>query len=198
MLRRIKYLYINSVSWGKDDFILFLIFFIITYSFLCLAQDQSYWGKAPVGKTKVFTISFIDKQNGFAQTEDGILLSTEDGGKSWSEKPAAISKNQNVDNKMLWAADIFCAIMKTTDGGNSWIPSEDDKQEHFCGVYLRDENTGYKVASEFLHKVTMEINYCFISNTLDLLVDQPQQCTEYYRSPVEGWALGWCVRNFSK
>lgn len=198
MLHRIKYIYSNSVSWGKDDFILFSIIFLITYSFLCLAQDQSYWDEAPVGKTKIFTISLIDNQNGIAKTADGIVLSTEDGGKNWSEKPAAISKNQNSDAAKLWEVDIYCAIMKTTDSGNTWIQYEEGKQEHFCGVYLKDENTGYKVASEFLQKVTMEINYYFVNNKLDSLIDHPQQCTEYYRSPDEGWALGWCVRNFYK
>jgi hypothetical protein len=197
VLRCIKYIYSNSVSWGKDDFILFSIIFIITYSVLCLAQDQSYWENAPVGKSKIFTISFTDKENGLAQTADGIVLLTEDGGKSWTEKPAAISSDGNSNSEMLWKADIYCAIMKTTDGGNSWTPYEDGKQEHFCGVYLKDENTSYKVASEFLYKVTVEINYCFINNKLDSLIDQPKQCTEYYRNPEEGWALGWCVRNFS-
>jgi hypothetical protein len=88
--------------------------------------------------------------------------------------------------------------MKTTDGGISWYPYDEEKQEHFCGVYLKDENTGYKVASEFLNKVTMEINYYYLTNKLDSILDHPQQCTEYYKSPDEGWALGWCIRNFNK
>ncbi|MDZ7623611.1 MAG: hypothetical protein U5J96_04070 [Ignavibacteriaceae bacterium] len=34
-----------------------------------------------------------------------------------------------------------------------------EKQEHLFDTYLKDTNTGYKVASEFLNKVTSGITY---------------------------------------
>ena len=161
-------------------------------------QENSYWKNAPVGKTKIFTISFINKQIGVANSADDEVLATSDGGKNWKAESNDESGIQTTDSDFEWKADIYCAIMKTTDGGNTWFPYENGKQEHFCGVYLKDENSGYKVASEFLQKVTMEINYYYLSNKLDTLLDHPQQCTEYYKSAEEGWALGWCVRNLKK
>ena len=161
-------------------------------------QENSYWKNAPVGKTKIFTISFINKQIGVANSADDEVLATSDGGKNWKAESKDEPGIQATDSDFEWKADIYCAIMKTTNGGNTWFPYENGKQEHFCGVYLKDENSGYKVASEFLQKVTMEINYYYLSNKLDTLLDHPQQCTEYYKSAEEGWALGWCVRNLKK
>jgi hypothetical protein len=176
--------------------------FLIILALLILssapAQDNDYWSNAPTGKTKVFAISFADEQNGRAISAEGDVLATSDGGKNWAVEKEVIVVSIKDSNPILWKADIYCAIMKTTDGGNIWIPYEEEKQEHFCGVYLKDENTGYKVASEFLNRVTMEINYYYMTNKLDSILDHPHQCTEYYKSPDEGWALGWCVRNFNK
>lgn len=163
-----------------------------------IPQENDYWKNAAVGKNKIFSISFIDKQIGVANSADGEVLVTSDGGLNWNAESVTSSGIQSNSAEIYWKADVFCAIMKTTDGGNSWIPYDDGKQEHFCGVYLKDENTGYKVASEFLNKVTMEVNYYYMTDKLDSLLNQPHQCTEYYKSSEEGWALGWCVSNFSK
>ena len=198
MLRKIHSRLPFSAFWGKDDVKLFSIVFILVYSVLCLAQDLDYWSHAPAGKTKIFTISFVDGQNGLATSEAGDLLSTKDGGKNWNEGSGVVYSNEKFKSGNLWKADIYCSIMKTTDGGNTWVPYEDGKQEHFCCVYLKDENTGYKVASEFLSKVTDKINSYIIDNKIDSLIDHPHQCTEYYKNAEEGWALGWCVRNFNK
>jgi hypothetical protein len=161
------------------------------------AQDQDYWADAPLGTTKIFSVSFIDKTNGLAKSAELDVLYTSDSGKTWEVKENIRFINHKTTPEILWTADIFCSIMKTTDGGNTWLPYEEEKQEHFCGVYLRDPNTGYKVASEFLNKVTSEINNHYENGNLDSLLDHPQKCSEYYSSAEEGWSLEWCVRNFN-
>ena len=173
--------------------------FLILCSFFSListpAQNNDYWINAPVGKTRIFSVSFIDNHNGLAKSSENDVLITIDGGKSWTAANNISFINLKTTPEILWRADIYCSIMKTTDGGNTWLPYEEEKQEHFCGVYLKDPNTGYKVASEFLNKVTSEINNHYENGNPDALIDHPHQCTEYYRSADEGWALGWCVRN---
>jgi photosystem II stability/assembly factor-like uncharacterized protein len=173
---------------------------IIAFSALIsvFAQDDNYWSNAVSGKNKIFSISFIDAQIGTAESADGEILITSDGGKKWIEKTDVSSAGLNSSSKILWQADIYCAIMNTTDGGKIWLPYDQEKQEHFCGVYLKDENTGYNVASDFLYKVTNQITMYSEKNELDLLIDHPQKCTEYYRNEEEGWSLGWCVKNFKK
>jgi len=160
------------------------------------AQDNDYWANAPTGKTKIFTISFIDNQNGVVKSAEGEVLATTDGGRSWAPDKEIIFVSEKSSPQILWKADVYCLILKTTDGGNTWLPYEEEKQEHFCGVYLKDSNTGYKVASEFLNKVTNEITNHYENDNLDSLVDHPHKCTEYYRSAEEGWTLGWCIKDF--
>ncbi len=186
---------ITSYSGKFCHFLIMLALIILSST---LAQDNDYWANAPSGKTKIFAISFTDEQNGRAISAEGDVLATSDGGKNWAVEKEVYVVSIKDSNPILWKADIYCSIMQTTDGGNTWFPYEEGKQEHFCGVYLKDSNTGYKVASDFLNKVTNEINIYSKNNKLDALIDHPHQCTEYYKSADEGWALGWCVKNFNK
>lgn len=198
MVNKSKYGIKDSVSRSLRNITSISLIITIFTAFSFNPQENSYWKNAPVGKTKIFTISFLNKQIGVANSANGEVLATSDGGKNWKAESNNESGIQTTYSDFEWKADIYCAIMKTTDGGNTWFPYENGKQEHFCGVYLKDENSGYNVASEFLQKVTMEINNYYLTNKLDALIDHPHQCTEYYRNPEEGWALGWCVRNFNK
>jgi hypothetical protein len=176
--------------------------FLMIYSFFSListpAQNDDYWSSAPTGKTKIFSVSFVDNQNGLAKSAENDVLFTSDGGRTWNLRSNISFISEKTTPEILWVADIYCSIMKTTDGGITWLSYEEEKQEHFCGVYLKDPNTGYKVASDFLNKVTSEINTHYKNGNLDLLLDRPHQCTEYYKSADEGWALGWCIRNIKK
>lgn len=181
---------------GRSFHFLFILALLILSS--APAQDNDYWTNASTGKTKIFAISFTNEQNGRAISGEGDVLATSDGGKNWDVEKAVSVASIKDTNPILWKADIYCSIMQTTDGGNKWFPYEEGKQEHFCGVYLKDANTGYRVASDFLNKVTNEIITCSENNKLDALIDHPHQCTEYYKSADEGWALGWCVKNYNK
>ena len=88
--------------------------------------------------------------------------------------------------------------MKTDDGGITWEPYLQEPQEHFCMTYFKDENTGVKVAEEFLSKVVNIINEYWNKGEVDSLLNAPVQCTEYFTNAHSGWALGWCVRSFKK
>ena len=175
----------------------------ITLLIYCLSiymhcQDKLYWKDAPTSGTKIFTISFTDNLNGKAISGEGDILITKDGGENWTIK--AIQSGVRVENadEYIWVADIYCSVMQTTDSGSTWFPYDKGKQEHFCGVYLKDNNSGYNIAGDFLNKVITKILDCSNNNKLNLLIDRPQQCTEYYSSASEGWALGWCIRSFEK
>ncbi len=189
-------------SWRKVSLIraelLLLLIILLTADIEVCAQDADYWTNAQSGKIKIFSLTFMDIQNGTAESAEGDFLITSDAGKTWLPENEFSSVSQKISNQFLWKADIYCAIMNTTDGGKTWLPYDQEKQEHFCGVYLKDENTGYNVASDFLYKVTNQITIYSEKNELDLLIDHPQKCTEYYRNAEEGWSLGWCVQNVKK
>lgn len=157
-------------------------------------QGNEYWQNATADGSKIYSIHFTDQKNGLAiSAYDEIFIST-DSGKTWEyiKDNNIISKSNNEKN--VWSANIYCSVMQTTDGGRNWTPYSKEKQDHFCKVYLKDPNTGYQTAYEFLNKVTSTIIISLDNNNINSLVDNPQQCTEYYSNENEGWALGWCVK----
>jgi len=186
---------INYKSIYKIFFFSSLI--ILNTCIVVFAQDNDYWLQAKSGNTKIFSIIFNDSENGSAESVDGENFTTTDAGKTWLLTDFS-SIGQKNHSQILWKADIFCSIMKTTDGGVTWFAYDQEKQKHFCGVYFNDENTGYKIASDFLNKVIERVIYYTKKDELDQLVNHPQKCAEYYRNAEEGWALGWCIKNFGK
>jgi len=174
--------------------ILKLTLTIYLFSSLLICQEEFYWGEAPTKGTKLYSIVFINSTDGFAKSKNGETFVTTNNGKNWT-----LNKNTpqlETQKQPLWSAEIYCSVMQTIDGGNTWSPYYLEEQEHFCKVYFKDNNTGWKVAEEFLNKVVFTINEYIGKDDTKLLVDHPHQCTEYYTNIDSGWALGWCVGNF--
>ncbi len=147
---------------------------------------------------KIFSICFTQHQIGYAVSIRNEVFESFDSGYTWIFKSADYHPNKTAPKDTLWSADIYCSVMRSTDGGLNWSAYTKEEQEHFCGVYFKNENTGYQTADEFLNKVTSVISNYIIKKNISSLIDYPQQCTEYYVSESEGWALGWCLRNFKK
>ena len=171
-----------------------IILFLLTA--MLYTQENDYWNAATVEGSKIYSIYFFDQQNGLAVSVTKEHFITSDGGSSWRfiEKEAETLQPDTTEN--IWQTDIYCSVMNTIDGGKNWTPYSKEKQDHFCKVYLKDPNVEYKTAYEFLEKVTKDIFKNILINKTETLVEHPKQCTEYYCSESEGWALGWCLKNF--
>jgi len=171
--------------------IFLILLFLMSISY---AQSKPYWNNAPVSGTKIYLIEFIDTDNGWAKSKLGEILKTTDGGKHWivNSNPDEFSST----DLHLWSAEIYCAVMNTTDGGITWSQYNDEMQDHFCQVYFKNENTGWKTSEEFLRKVISTIKSFIKQNDLESLYSKATQCTEYYTDMNSGWALGWCVKNY--
>lgn len=171
-----------------------IIIFLLTA--LMYAQENNYWQAATIEGSKIYSIYFFDEQNGLAISAMNEHFITSDGGASWRYIKNIAESLEKDTAQNNWRTDVYCAVMNTIDGGKNWIPYSKVKQEHFCKVYIKDPNVDYKTASEFLEKVTKDIINNILINKIEALVDHPKQCTEYYSSESEGWALGWCIKNF--
>jgi len=159
-------------------------------------QSYDYWKNAPTEGTRIYLIYFATEHYGFAVSAKNELFISTDAGNTWDLKETNKDISIPVSGDFLWSAEIYCSAMQIKDGGNSWVPYSAQMQEHFCRVYLKDPNVDYKTASEFLNTVTSKILSGIINNNIDSSADKPQQCTEYYSNEKEGWALGWCLKNF--
>ena len=171
--------------------IFMILLFLMSISY---AQSKPYWNNAPTTGTKIYSLEFIDADNGWAKSKLGEVLITTDGGKRWTvdSNPDEVS---SIDPH-LWSAEIYCSVMNTTDGGITWNQYTEEMQDHFCQVYFKNENTGWKTSEEFLHKVVSTIKSFINKNGTETLSKKAYQCTEYYTDMNSGWALGWCVKNY--
>ncbi|MBT8380480.1 MAG: hypothetical protein KJN64_14770 [Ignavibacteria bacterium] len=171
--------------------LIFLLY--ITFSFFSsnLSQNLHNAGQFPSNGVKIYTLNFADSNNGWAESYLGNVLNTSDGGNTWKECTEGIIEEE----VRTWSADIFCAIFISTDEGNTWIEYSKKEQEHFCQVYFKDENTGWRVAEEFLASVTDTINSALKKGEHDSKAGVVFKCREYYTDKNEGWTLGWCYRN---
>jgi hypothetical protein len=172
--------------------ILILIFLQTNY----LTQTNDYWKDAPTEGTRIYSIFFTTQQEGFAVSKNNELFVSTNAGNTWNLKETNSRISVPVNNDYLWSSEIYCSAMQTKDGGNTWFPYSPQMQEHFCRVYLKDPNVDYKTASEFLNTVTSKILLCITNEDITSIANKPQQCAEYYTNENEGWALGWCLRNF--
>jgi len=90
----------------------------------------------------------------------------------------------------MYHPSFFCLLI------SSFFNNRLSKQEeHFCAVYFKDENTGWKVAEEFLQKVVSTITTYLSNENWEKEIGVPQKCREYYTDMNTGWWVGWCYNN---
>lgn len=70
----------------------------------------------------LLTVSFVDSKTGFAAGTGGVLLSTRDGGETWSMHQAGLStiKQFLFSDAMHGIAEIGGMVKLTEDGGDTW------------------------------------------------------------------------------
>ena len=175
-----------------------VILISISLSYIITPQQYDYWKNASAVGSRIYSICFTDQQNGYAVSTKGEIFESSDSGNTWFFRSQNLQTKSPVNKNILWSADIYCSVMQTNDGGLSWSAYDKEAQEHFCGVYLKDNNSGYKIANEFLNKVTAKIFASYREDEFTKLINQPQQCTEYYSNEKDGWAIGWCLKNFNQ
>ena len=81
----------------------------------------------------IYEIDFVDTQAGVAVGQDGLILKTIDGGKTWKQIPIelplqdweveqphffALSRGENPQN--IWAVGPIGTIVRSQDGGETW------------------------------------------------------------------------------
>ena len=177
----------------KAKLLALLIFMLTIQNYF--PQGKEYWKNAPANGDKIYSLKCLSETDIYAISADSEIFISTNKGEHWRFVPKSQFNNSIISNP-IWSAEILCSVMKSVDGGKIWQPYSDKKQDHFCKVYFKDPNVNYKTAEEFLSRVTVEIIESINKNEIETLQNNPKQCTEYYTNEKEGWALGWCVKNF--
>lgn len=103
-------------------------------------DDAQTWNQAKVPTRQMLTaISFIDAQRGWAVGHDALILTTEDGGQTWSrqyeerEREAPLLDVWFENTQHGIAVGAYGALLETIDGGQSWDDISDrlDNEDGF-------------------------------------------------------------------
>ena len=136
--------------------LLFLSLFLILFSIYGFAQ--SVWNPGSSGgKGDLITVFFVSGDKGFAAGDDGFLVMTNNGGRTWEQIKLEMTDNineiyfRNDDNGYLVAGRKMFA---TRDGGRSWqeikIFSQNDFRNltpEFLSIRFTDKKRGFVIGS---------------------------------------------------
>ena len=129
------------------------------------ADGGSTWKEQVSGTNFILEgIVFLDRQHGWAVggwPRDyevslyggmGVILATEDGGKSWQHQLEAaagwLSDVQFIDRSNGWAVGEYGTVLRTQDGGTTWIQMRNVPTPAWLrGVHFIDERNGWAVGS---------------------------------------------------
>ena len=120
------------------------------------------------GPAPLYNIYFVDENVGFIIGGRATILKTEDGGKTWSRKmamsdtpgrggnPRPLRANlmgiQMISETTGFIAGSENTILKTTDGGESWVGSSErarvgETRNNLEGLWFVSETTGWIIGS---------------------------------------------------
>ena len=118
-----------------------------------------------------YDVNFVDPQNGIVVGQEGTLLKTTDGGKSWRKisielhledwqkaLPHFFGLSRGADPNKIWVVGPVGTILRSRDGGETWenitLPAPPEQfggrnwDLTLNGVYFADDNEGW-IVGEF-------------------------------------------------
>lgn len=93
---------------------------------------------------RVIQAFFPDSMTGYAVGQNGVVLKTEDGGRTWSlrhsQQGLGLTAVQFLDPRRGWI--VGGSIYKTVDGGNTWTETVLDQPWGWTTVHFMDSSKG--------------------------------------------------------
>jgi photosystem II stability/assembly factor-like uncharacterized protein len=109
----------------------------------------------------LYNVDFIDAQNGIAVGQDGLIIKTNDGGKTWRQikielpledwrpsLPHIFSISRGTDPQKIWAVGPGGTVIRSDDGGETWQDLSLHRDVTLNGVSFASDTEGW-VVGEF-------------------------------------------------
>jgi photosystem II stability/assembly factor-like uncharacterized protein len=110
------------------------------------------WSPRDSGTKELLTcLSFADERRGWAAGHGGVIIHTDDGGRTWKVQREASSENhplfdiQFLNPLVGYACGAYDTFLKSTDGGKTWVLSSPGSDNIYNGLAFGDEETGFLV-----------------------------------------------------
>ena len=182
--------YLNSTIWAVGG----------SSSLIKSNDNGSTWENKQIGFNYILSgVQYVDQFNGVVLGEEveyipgnqtnvfGVILTTTDGGNSWSLKYRDLIKPHCVffiDKYNGWAVADSGKVFKTTDSGNSWT-------EYYCGyntslqeVEFLDSQNGWAIGDGIFKTTNGGINWEEVSSINDYFDHM------YFLNINLGWVCG--------
>lgn len=97
---------------------------------------------APRGPFDFNAVHMADSYRGFAVGDDGVILKTEDGGRTWTHRASGTTEDllgvDALDGSIAYAVGEGNTLLRTDDGGRNWRDPRRYPGGHSSGVVLTD------------------------------------------------------------
>lgn len=106
----------------------------------------------------LYNADFADPQNGIAIGQDGLIVKTSDGGKTWRQieltlpledwrpsLPHIFSLSRGTDPQKIWAAGPGGTIIRSRDGGETWEDLSLHRDVTLNGIAFANDTQGWTV-----------------------------------------------------
>jgi photosystem II stability/assembly factor-like uncharacterized protein len=106
----------------------------------------------------LYNVDFSDAQNGLAIGQDGLIIKTSDGGKTWKQitldlpkeewrpgLPHIFSMSRGANPQNVWAAGPGGTIIRSQDGGETWQDLSLHRDVTINGISFADDAHGWAV-----------------------------------------------------
>jgi len=91
-------------------------------------------------------LAFLDANRGIAVGKGGLIIGTDDGGKTWSKRPSNTTENLmeiSFVGDQGWVAAYAGKILHTTDGGKTWTEQKTGTRQTLETIYFHDAQHGW-------------------------------------------------------
>ena len=114
----------------------------------------THWLTLQTGATQTLhAIAFRDASHGFVVGDNGVILATGDGGKTWRAVLNQKKQPYLIDDlhcafalgNQIWAGGFLGALLHSGDGGRTWAKQKTNTSMGLEGVYFLDANHGCAV-----------------------------------------------------
>jgi len=156
------------------------------------------------GRDKVFAVHSIDARTGWAVGNQGLVLKTGNGGKSW-EKVALNLRDDLNDITFIeregWIVGGEGLILHSADGGESWVKQDSGLEISLLAVKFLDRGRGFVIGESGAALKTEDGGRTWEALDLDWVMIVPDSLLEkgviapnlydiYFSNNTYGWIVG--------
>jgi len=145
-LRSIKFININTGYIVGGSYTNYIILKTTNSGNNWIIQGQS----SPI---RLFSVDFINVNTGYTSGDGGVILKTTNGGNNWKQLISGYTDVNLISIKALSDNVVYAVggslynsiIIKSTDGGDKWIPQESYTNNALYDIEFTNDSTAYIV-----------------------------------------------------